>query len=364
MDTVTKNIEKSSKSDHKSKLFDLKNKVLNYKRSLRILLISVVIVGIYGGLHLSEDIMEKTGADHYTGLLGDFIRTPDGKILKDNERTNLLLLGKGGEGHDSPDLTDTIIFVSVDHLSDEIVFISLPRDIWVKEYRAKLNSIYYWGNRREETTGMDFVKQTVGEILDQPVHYAVVVDFTAFKDVIDIIEGIDVEVENSFVDEKYPLPGKGNDLCDGDPSYGCRYETITFQSGRQYMDGETALKFVRSRNAEGDEGTDIARAARQQKVITAVKEKVISSDVFLSREKVNALISTGQEHIETDLDMSAAAILARRGLEAKGQISSNILPEDFLENPKPSEEQDNLYVFTPIDGDWSEIRQWVKQLLK
>lgn len=363
MDTDTKKRRKSSGQDKKTDPSDIKQEISKQGWLTRLLLVVVTVVGIYSAVHLSGNVIEKSGADYYAGILGDFIKTPEGKIEADGGKTNLLLLGKGGEGHDAPELTDTIILASVKHDTNKITFISLPRDIWIKEYRAKLNSIYYWGERREDTSSIDFVTKVVQEKLGQPIHYAVVVDFVAFKDVIDIIGGIEVDVENGFVDERYPIPGRENDLCGGDPEYNCRYETISFEQGVQHMDGERALKFVRSRHAEGDEGTDFARSARQQKVIAAVKDKVISSEVLLSREKVNALIATGQEHIETDMTMSAAAILARRGLEAKGEVDSHVLPEDLLERPDPSSKYDDLYVFVPKNEDWTEIRQWIANLL-
>lgn len=360
MDKSTKKQQLSSFQDYLDKFRQYLNKNTNY---VRLFLVLMFVLLIYGGLHWSGNVIEKSGADYYAEILGDFIRTPDEKIKIDDGRTNVLLLGKGGEGHEGPDLTDTVIFASIEHETNDITFISLPRDIWIEEYRAKLNSIYYWGERLEDKNGIGFVKEVVSSKLNQPVHYAVVVDFVAFKQVIDIIGGIEIDVDNSFVDEKYPIPGRENDLCDGDLEYLCRYETISFQEGTQTMDGERALKFVRSRNAESDQGTDFARAARQQKVIAAVKDKVISSEVLLSRDKVNQLISTGQEHIDTDMSMSAAAILARRGLEARGQIDSNVLPEELLENPEPTQEYDNLYVFIPLNGDWKNIQQWVNDLL-
>jgi len=110
-------------------------------------------------------------------------------------------------------------------------------------------------------------KSVAEEIVGIPVHYAVVVDFDFFQKVIDELGGIEVDVETDFVDDRYPIKGREDDLCNGDPKFSCRYETVEFKKGLQFMDGGAALKFVRSRNAEGDEGTDLARIARQEKVI-------------------------------------------------------------------------------------------------
>jgi anionic cell wall polymer biosynthesis LytR-Cps2A-Psr (LCP) family protein len=170
-------------------------------------------------------------------------------------------------------------------------------------------------------------------------------------------------VETSFVDEKYPIRGREDDECDGDPEYGCRFETIKFNKGEQLMSGETALKFTRSRNAEGDEGTDFARSKRQQKVIEAIKEKVLSREILLSPKKLLALRDTLLEYTETDIDTSAAAILARRVLQSKDTVDSHVLPEDLLVNPPKLYKYDNLYVFIPKTEGWSEVHKWVRHIL-
>ncbi|MEJ2441683.1 MAG: LCP family protein, partial [Patescibacteria group bacterium] len=99
---------------------------------------------------------------------------PAQKIQTTEDRTNILILGRSGEGHDSPDLTDTIIFASVGHTDHSVKLISLPRDIWIPELRAKLNSTYYWGNQRQKGGGIILAKSTVESILGQPVHYGLV----------------------------------------------------------------------------------------------------------------------------------------------------------------------------------------------
>jgi len=97
---------------------------------------------------------------------------------------------------------------------------------------------------------------------------------------VDLLDGVEVDVENTFDDYRYPINGKENDLCDGDPEYDCRYEDIHFDQGLQLMSGETSLKYVRSRNAEGDEGTDFARSQRQQRLLLSFKEKNIYSKIY------------------------------------------------------------------------------------
>ena len=300
-------------------------------------------------------------------MLSNFVFTPKGVVREINGRTNILVLGKGGEGHDAPDLTDTILFISLNRDEKRITMISLPRDIWFPALRTKLNSVYYWGNKKEDGGGIILAKSSVEEILGQHVHYAVVLDFSAFKKIIDVLGGVEVEVETSFIDEKYPITGKENDLCDGDSDYKCRYETLRFVQGGQMMDGETALKFARSRNAEGDEGTDFARQKRQQKIIKAIEERILNREILLSPTKLFQLKNAFLSNIETDIKEDETSVIARYFLNSRNNLASHVLPEELLDNPPKLSKYDNLYVFVPKKEDpsassglsWSEVHEWV-----
>lgn len=359
-------------------LSKVKRRILRHIWLVRIGLLIGFLLGVYLIIIVTGAVIRKTGAGFYFDLAKDFIFTPSTKIESLEGRTNILILGKGGGGHEAPDLTDTIIFASITHKNSSVALISLSRDIWIPELRAKLNSAYYWGNQKQKDGGLILAKSEVEKIVGAPVHYGVVVDFSGFKKIIDVLGGIEVDVERSFTDKKYPIPGRENDDCGGnDSEYLCRYETIQFEKGKQIMDGETALKFARSRNAEGDEGTDFARAARQEKVLETIKKKALSRQILLSPKKIINLINVVLESLETDIDPSAAAILARRVLEARDDVYSHVLPESLLENPPKSPRYDNLYIFIPKEDPstapskggqagqaWDEVHKWVECVLE
>ena len=349
-----------------------KRRALKHVWIVRAGLLGLSLVGFYLLFVVLGSVIQKTKAGFYAGLARDFIFTPGEKIESISGRTNILILGKGGQGHEAPDLTDTIIFASIRHTEPSVTLISLSRDLWIPELRAKLNSTYYWGNQRQKDGGLILAKATVEQIVGTHVHYGVVIDFSGFKKIIDKLGGIEVEVERSFVDKKYPLPGRENDECDGvDPEFLCRYETIEFIAGKQLMDGETALKFARSRNAEGDEGTDFARAARQQKVIAGIRSKALSREIIMNPKKVFSVLRSVQESVETDIDPSAFAIFARRIISSRDNIYAKVLPESLLENPPISPRYDNLYVFIPIVEEetepehvWDKVHEWVECVLE
>lgn len=351
-------------SKQKLWLLRLKRKIFKHVWVLRIALLAVGISVVYLMFLLFSLIIRKTQAPVYFGFAYDFVFVKDEKIKFSKDRTNVLILGKGGRNHEAGDLTDTIILVSIPHKGSGITMISLSRDIWIPELRAKLNSTYYWGNQKKEGGGLVLVKSVVEQIVGEPVHYALLLDFDGFVQVVDVMEGVQVDVERSFTDEKYPIPGREDDECDGDIEFGCRYETVEFSKGMQLMNGETALKFVRSRNAGGDEGTDFARSQRQQKVINATKEKMISSETIFSLNKLVSIKSVLSDYTETDVDSAAAAILARRIFYSRDDVNSHLLPEEFIENPPKSQKYDNLYVFIPTAGEWSEVHGWVECVLE
>src|SRR4030042_1857461 len=361
MDEKLLNSKKLSKKE--ITISRLKRRLLKHVWLVRIgLFLGIVIAGWLVIVILSF-FSSKLEIANYSKILTNFILTPKNQVKSISGRTNILILGKSGQGYDAPDLTDTIMFLSVPYSNSSMVLISLPRDIWIPSLRAKLNSAYYWGNQKEKGGGIVLAKSVVEEIVGQPLQYAIVIDFSGFKNVIDAIGGIEVNVKNEFTDEKYPIGGKENDNCGGDKEFKCRYETMRFKVGWQLMNGETALKFVRSRNAQGDEGTDLARAARQELVLQAIKEKVLSTKVLLSPSKIKALIKSVKQFVESDIDINSASVLARKILQDREKYEPYVLSGEFLDNPPISPKYDNLYIFIPKEGNWNKVHEWISQLL-
>lgn len=328
------------------------------KKVIGFILVPITLFVLLLPVVLAKVVANKVGVSNPAGLVRDFVATSQNKIKSDQGRVNILILGKAGGNYAGADLTDTMILVSISLIKPSVVFISIPRDIWISEIRAKINSAYYYG-------GVDLSRSLAEEVLGVDVQYSLVVDFSGFEKVINALGGIDVYVENSFSDSKYPIAGRENDMCGGDPEYKCRYETLTFESGWQHMNGKTALKFVRSRNASGAEGTDIAREARQQKVITAIKNKVLSPQTLLHPGTLIQAWNISKEFIQTDiLEASAWAVIARRVFEARNSISSNLVPEDLLYHPPESKKYDYQYVFVPVGGSWDNLHRWVSTILE
>lgn len=284
-------------------------------------------------------------------------------------RVNLLLLGAGGETHKGADLTDTIIFFSATLEGNDALMISLPRDIWIPSMRAKLNTAYHYGEEKKPGGGLVLAKAAVAEILDQPAHYAWLVDFEGFVKAIDLLGGIEIKVERAFDDYKYPISGM--ELAEPEE---LRYEHLHFDAGPQTINGERALKYVRSRYAEGEEGTDFARSKRQQNLILALKDKIFSVETVFNPQKAAELVKVVKvfaSHIDTDIPEDDYASFLKLALKFKQQNLRSVVlnggaegEEGHLINPPKSQRYDYQWVLVPRTDDWREVHQWVVSLLE
>jgi LCP family protein required for cell wall assembly len=339
------------------------------------------------------------------GLVSSDDRELDGE---EEDRVNFLLMGIGGEGHSGPQLTDTIIFTSYEPSSQEIAMMSLPRDMSVPipgyGYR-KVNHANAYGEMDEPGAGPALASQVIGDVLDQEIHYYLRVDFDGFAEFIDAIGGIDVYVDQTFTDPSYPshgmefadcrtvsssddLEADEDDLTDElaailtpdenafgfveeeeseidadnpveveEVDYSCRYESLTFYEGWTHMDGETALKFARSRHGNNGEGSDFARSRRQQKIILAVKDEVLSASTFLNPTRITKMLDTLKENIATN--MSVAEIV-RLATEFKDLDTSNIVHhviDSSPESPLYATVLNGAYVLLPKNDDWSPLQR-------
>lgn len=293
------------------------------------------------------------------------------KITQD--RLNFLLLGAGGENHTAPDLTDTMIFTSLDLKTADLVMLAIPRDIWLEDLECKINAVYHYGEEKEKGGGLILSKASVEKVTGQIIHYAVLIDFEGFKEAIDFIGGVKVFVDRSFDDFKYPVLGKENEECGGEEGHSCRYQHLHFDAGWQTMDGEKALQFVRSRNAEGEEGTDFARSQRQQKILLAFRNKLLSPKVLFNPKKMSQLKKIAEEHIKTDLPLNLNSFTTLAGSFfkfslAKKPIRTLTLETGDEENPQflisPPTWQYGQWVLRPRTGNWQEIHQYLQSKIE
>ncbi len=293
-------------------------------------------------------------------LLSRLIFDGGAELSASRDRTNMLILGIGGGDHAGADLTDTIMLVSMNNKDRSMSLVSIPRDIWSESLKDKVNSAYHYGEAKQVGGGLTLAKATIEDVVGIPVHYALVIDFSGFKNAIDLVGGIDITVPKEFTDPDFPIAGRENDTCPGDPKNRCVYETIHFDAGAQHMDGERALKYVRSRHAEGDEGSDFARGKRQQDVLVALKDKIMHPLSWLNTSRIADIPVVIDEATDTDLNIAELLTVGKRFLETKEESIKRISLDDQLYNPP------NIlygrYVLIPKE-DWESVHTFIQKAL-
>lgn len=334
------------------------------------LLLSAVVITLFLAVILDNRAALKTvlnnllkGPKNLLSLTQD----PIDNLKSTNNRTNVLLLGMGGEGHEGALLTDSMVIFSYNHDTNDAHLLSLPRDLWIDSLKTKINATYYYGGQEQEGGGLILTKSAVSEITGVPIHYAFAINFNGFIEAIDLVGGIDVNVERTFDDYKYPVPGKENVFPEED-----RYQHLHFDAGPEHMDGETALRFVRSRYAEGEEGTDFARSRRQQLVLLAFKDKVVSTQTLLNPKRISELFTVYQNNIDTDIKDTEYGAFAKIALTVDRNKFKNIVlsaeEEEgqiaILENPKNRTPYQGQYVLIARDNNWNALKQYIQNELE
>lgn len=307
----------------------------------------------------------------YYNLISSIVGVSPARILltsgsykKNDDRVNIVLLGKAGGNHDGPNLTDSIVVASYNLKTNSATLISIPRDIWSGTLHDKINSAYAYGEAKKKGGGMILGKAEVGAIVGLPIHYAVLIDFDKFKTLIDYFGGIDITVDRSFDDLKFPITGRENDECGGDPEYLCRYEHISFKQGLQHMDGNTALKYVRSRYAIGEEGTDFARNKRQEKILKALSERILMTIKKGNIDTIKNMYSQLDAIISRDITNPEAAYIGKNILLKKSfNLTQFALSEDLFTVPRKSDYL-GKYVLIPTSGSFNSIHEHIACILK
>lgn len=324
------------------------------------MLLFLGVVGVWKGIDYANNFIRQAGLSPMTVLKIIF---NDGIDLKSQKsRTNIMVLGIAGGDHDGHDLTDTIMILSINTDTKAMSMISIPRDVWSDALKDKVNSAYHYGEEKKLGGGRVLAKAIVEDIVGIPIHYDVVLDFSGFKNVIDLVGGIDVNVSREFIDPNFPIEGKENDMCDGDITYKCRYETISFVQGIQHMDGITALKYVRSRHAQGDEGSDFARSSRQQEVLLALKEKVFAPSFWVYPQQSIKLLNAVDMAIETDMNIGELLTIGKKIKNTSLENITKISIEDYLITPSQGL-FGGKYVLVPKDS-FDAIHQYIKSKLE
>jgi len=267
------------------------------------------------------------------------------------ERVNILLLGKASEDYPGSALTDTVILASFNPQTSQTTMLSLPRDLYTpipnSNQFTKLNAIYHYGLRKGgEEEGIKYIKQAVKNITGQKVDYFAMLDFKGFIGLVDEIGPIRVNVSKELTDHRYPGPNYS-------------YQLFHIDKGWQDLDGQIALKYVRTRH---NPGGDFGRAFRQQQVLVAIKKKFFSLENISLLTKLNSILNIISHNVKTDIEFSeyGSFLALAKNINIHGatnKVLDNRGSNPILTSHSSQVGRSRAYFLKPTSGDYSQIQE-------
>ncbi len=355
-------LEKPKKEKKHHKRWSWKKRVL-WGSSAFVLICAMVVGFLFAKGYINLHKVFKGGALGAPALAKNVDIT---KLKGEGDgRINILLLGKGGNGHEAPDLTDTLLVVSIDPINHEAAILSIPRDLYTPTTtNKKINAVYADAKSRvlygkkianqsqvAEDAGLSAIDTVVAKDMGIPIHYHVLVDFTAFQEAVNTVGGIDVNVTTPLKDTLW-LEDTGKNF------------TINVGVGVHHFDGRTALVYARSRytSARGD----FDRTERQRGVIIALKQKVFSLGTFSNPVKISQLISTFGNHVQANLSVNEILRLYDISKLIDNSKITSVGLADPPNNFVTTDNIDGQSVVVPRAGsqDFSQIQNYVRNTLK
>ena len=355
---IVKELEKKCKKDNKKKNKKEKKKVSLARKIITSVLLVIVLalLGFLGWVILyGNDWAMKFFNKNIFEVMHSFTEETHVELKTDaNGRTNVLIFGTsgmdmegtgfGGYTHDGAALTDSIMVASYDQKTQDIAMVSLPRDLKADTTctaTGKINEVYWCNNMwgEDEEAGARALMNEMKTIFGVDIQYYVHVNWGSLMQIVDAVGGIDIILDEDIADP---------------------YTEAYYDAGVQYhINGFEALALARSRHTGNG---DFTRSASQQKILIALKDKVVSQGMdfgtainILNAVKDNVYHNITPEEIKTVIFNSADMDLA-----AARQVS---LYPDYVTTG--TLENGISYVFPKAGvGEYYDIQQYVKEQFK
>lgn len=332
------------------------------KKIFHTLVILAILIIIFAGKIIVSDSSVDSWYSSFFSKISHIATSPNNKLTgEEDDRINILLIGMGGKNHDGGYLADTIMLISLKPSTKQVSMISVPRDMTVPVERGawrKINSINATAEAKEEGSGGLAMTKALSEILGTPITYYVRADFQGFVNIIDEMGGVNVNVEKTLDDYSYPIMGEEDNV-----DYYSRYEHLHVEAGLQKMSGSLALKFARSRHGINGEGSDFARAKRQQLILQAVKDKLLSSSTLLKPAMLVKISNQLREHVDTNISITDL-IAIWDGY--KNVNKENIINKVFDNSPDgllmDTVGENGAYLLMPRAGNYNEVKEVVQNI--
>ena len=270
------------------------------------------------------------------------------------KKYNFLVLGtdklSGREG--DPELTDSVLLLQADFKNGKIKTLTFPRDLYLEEHQTKINALYFYGQNRYPENPAQFPQEVVEKLSNLSIDHTIIIGIEDLEQLISIVGEIEIDVPNSFTDPKFPVPGVDVSVVT-DPKI--LYEEISFSKGLQKMNSSTALKYMRSRYSEGDEGTDEARAYRQQLVLESLFKQILT---IRDPQRLGQLYRFYLNNFATSVSLEK---IVQIGTVFVGYMSENQKELSFEKHQLSiyPDDKDGLIYNPPL---WQSKQQWIYKI--
>lgn len=276
-----------------------------WKVWLKRLFITILVVATAAGVFIGGKFLINASKT-FDGNLFGLLQKEKLRGEKDG-RVNILVAGNSADdpGHRGGDLTDSIMLISVDTDNNRAFMMSIPRDLWVDsptDGYTKINAVYKYGQDGEFSEsgypdgGMGALEKVVGENLGIPIHYYGLINYTAFRQAVDAVGGINVNIQSS---DRRGLYDSNRDWTGprGTP-------LVRLPNGVNHLNGQAALNLARARGdgygSYGFAQSDYTRAANQRMMLVALKDKAAGASTALNPIKIASLLDSFGNNVTTD----------------------------------------------------------------
>ena len=351
---------------------------LGRRDAVPIALIAIVLIvpHVYGGVlteaarESADEVFDPTTAGAWQPPGGaatpepdPSIALPSGPLPSDSPepsatphepRQNVLLIGVDSGIGRNTFLTDTMIIVSLDPVTETVSMVSIPRDMVDvplpdgRTFSGKINGLVSFARHHQGTfpgsngQGYDVLMGALGTLTGLKIDHYAQVDLGGFVRVVDTLGGIDVNVEDSFCDPTYD-------------EYGFTHG-FGITAGRHHLNGYQALAYARVRKASGE--SDFTRAARQQEILSGIRDRVKAGG-FLNDPigLVQALGKTVSTNIPRSMVAPLADVATRVGRKQTYRavithplVSSGYDSRGSIQIPNVAGIRKLVRVLFPVDG--------------
>ena len=265
--------------------------------------------------------------------------------LAEKDIINILLLGIDRRSKSATAYnTDTMILLSANPRDNVILLTSIPRDVWING--NKINALY-------STQGEESLTNAFEKITGLDVDGYIRCDFEDFRWIVNSFGGVPVDVERSFTDVHFP-----NNTDSG-------LKPVSFEAGREVMDGWRALDFARSRKGTNGEGSDLMRAKRQHRILMGMVDGISQPKSDFWPMDIAKFYEAVTQRMHTTLSLTDVKYLWDYYKDRDDyEIVSFVVDDEYIYHPGmyPNSEY-HAWVFVPRDSTWGDLHADVQGML-